>query len=494
VSALVVIGDALLDRDLDGTVTRMCPDAPVPVVDERSLRARPGGGGLAAALSACDGREVTLISAVGDDESGRKLARLLADQGVELIDMGLDGPTPEKVRVRSAGRSLLRVDRGGAPARIRGGLAAGARAAIGWADAVLVADYGRGVAAHPAIRGALEAVVGERPVVWDPHPRGPEPVAGATLVTPNQAEAAAFSPRLPDAALDAASDAAAASALALVDRWQAAAVCVTCAEHGALLARAGTVTTVPAAAAAGGDPCGAGDRFSSAVAGALADGADIEDAVRTAVAAATDFVARGGAAAIGVLARRRRARRSAAGRPHAVPAATGAEDDDGREPTRATAAERGAGDGGLAWVQRLRRAGGTVVATGGCFDLLHAGHLHTLEAARALGDCLVVCLNSDSSVRRLKGPSRPLVAEGDRAGVIGALRCVDAVVVFDEDTPADALERVRPDVWVKGGDYDPQELPEREVVERFGGRVCVLPYLHGHSTTAMLKAAADRAG
>jgi D-beta-D-heptose 7-phosphate kinase / D-beta-D-heptose 1-phosphate adenosyltransferase len=127
------------------------------------------------------------------------------------------------------------------------------------------------------------------------------------------------------------------------------------------------------------------------------------------------------------------------------------------------------------------------VATGGCFDLLHPGHVHTLQAARALGDCLIVCLNSDASVRRLKGPGRPIVNEHDRAAVLAALGCVDAVAVFDEDTPAHVLERIRPHIWAKGGDYEGRLLPEQEVLERWGGRAVVLPFLDGRSTTELIE-------
>jgi rfaE bifunctional protein nucleotidyltransferase chain/domain len=137
----------------------------------------------------------------------------------------------------------------------------------------------------------------------------------------------------------------------------------------------------------------------------------------------------------------------------------------------------------------VSRQGGTVVATGGCFDLLHAGHVATLRAARGLGDCLVVCLNSDESVRRLKGPSRPLVPAADRARVLEALECVDAVVVFDEDTPAEVLRRIRPDVWAKGGDYAGSELPEATVLTEWGGQAVVLPYLPGRSTSELVHAA-----
>ncbi|MGW4152669.1 D-glycero-beta-D-manno-heptose 1-phosphate adenylyltransferase, partial [Micromonospora chersina] len=161
------------------------------------------------------------------------------------------------------------------------------------------------------------------------------------------------------------------------------------------------------------------------------------------------------------------------------------------EPPRPAEAVRSAEE----LVARVRADGGTVVATGGCFDILHAGHLATLQAARRLGDCLVVCLNSDRSVRGLKGPERPVHPEQDRARLLAALDCVDAVVVFDEPTPHQVLGRLRPDVWVKGGDYagdDAPELPEAELVRRWGGRVVTVPFLAGRSTTGTISAARQR--
>jgi rfaE bifunctional protein nucleotidyltransferase chain/domain len=141
---------------------------------------------------------------------------------------------------------------------------------------------------------------------------------------------------------------------------------------------------------------------------------------------------------------------------------------------------------------RFRAAGGTVVATGGCFDLLHAGHVATLRAARALGDGLVVLLNDDASVARLKGPERPLNRAADRATVLEALGCVDAVAVFGEDTPAEALGAIRPHVWAKGGDYAGRELPEAAVLRGWGGRVTILPHLPGRSTTRLIQEATCR--
>jgi rfaE bifunctional protein nucleotidyltransferase chain/domain len=147
-------------------------------------------------------------------------------------------------------------------------------------------------------------------------------------------------------------------------------------------------------------------------------------------------------------------------------------------------------------IAEVRARGGTVVATGGCFDLLHIGHLATLQAARKLGDCLIVCLNSDASVAALKGPDRPLTAQDDRARLLGALDCVDAVVIFEETTPEAVLTWLRPDVWVKGGDYADggPDLPEADLVRRWGGQTVIVPYLDGRSTTETIAAARAAAG
>ncbi len=288
-STLVVIGDALLDRDLDGRAERLAPDAPVPVVDAVERHDRAGGAGLAAALAAAAGHAVTLVCALGRDAAGARVRELLADAGVAVCDLGLPGATPEKVRVRAGGRALVRLDSGG-EARGCGPLTGAARAALAAADAVLVSDYGRGVAAEPTLRAAL-ARLGATAIVWDPHPNGPEPVRGCLLVTPNAAEAerAEPSPARRDFPLALHE----ARARALRERWGAVNVCVTLGPAGAVLVGAGgPALALPAPRVGAGDPCGAGDCFAATAAGRLAAGALPSEAVRAAVAAASAFVAR----------------------------------------------------------------------------------------------------------------------------------------------------------------------------------------------------------
>jgi rfaE bifunctional protein nucleotidyltransferase chain/domain len=200
------------------------------------------------------------------------------------------------------------------------------------------------------------------------------------------------------------------------------------------------------------DPCGAGDRFAVSAGRTLASGALVSEAVTTAVAEATSFVATGGLSLGG-----------------AAPCA---------ELLPSDVLEAAA---------TVRARGGTVVATGGCFDLLHAGHVALVRSAARLGDFMVVCINSDASTRRLKGPQRPFVGQKDRAEVLRSIEGVDGVAVFEEDTPVEVLQRLRPHLFVKGGDYAGAELPEAGVLKRWGGRAVVVPYLEGRSTTAIVE-------
>lgn len=356
---LVVVGDLLLDREILGTVDRLCPEAPVPVLAEKSIADRPGGAGLAALFAAQrddatrpvtptdraarSRREVVLVAAVSADEAGYRLRELLAAAGIRLVALPLLGATPEKIRLRAGDHLLLRLDRGDGPAGL-GRAPADALAAIHDASALLVSDYGRGVTGQAELRSALAERARRVPLVWDPHPRGGAPVAGSQLVTPNRSEAETFvkafrRPSLPgtcetpqstdsaagpehrpatadrdgpdrvdldrvdldrgdpgSGAVDPVLAAAAASAARLRLSWAVQAVTVTLGERGSVLADGvRPPILVPAPFVAHGDPCGAGDRFASAAVGALMTGADVLDAVVAAVAAATAYVSAGGA-------------------------------------------------------------------------------------------------------------------------------------------------------------------------------------------------------
>jgi D-beta-D-heptose 7-phosphate kinase / D-beta-D-heptose 1-phosphate adenosyltransferase len=442
---LAVVGDCLLDRDLQGRVERLCSDAPAPVVEDLVERSRPGGAGLAATLAARSGRPVRLVTALARDPGGEELRSLLDAAGVEVVDLGLEGATPIKIRVRTGGQTLLRLDQSGEGGPV-GEAGEDALGAIAEAEAVLVSDYGLGITSEPRLRATLASPASGTPLVWDPHPRGADPVPGAALVKPNRREAGGQR-GLRELAR---------RAETLRRRWAARGVVVTMAGDGALLVTGeGPPLVAPAGRRTFRDPCGAGDCFSVTATELLARGAGLAEAVTAAVEEASRFVAEGWV--------------SGEEEPPVVEPGSGLEH-------------------ALEVARQARARGGRVVATGGCFDLLHAGHVEALEAARRLGGCLIVCLNSDASVRRLKGPERPIVPETDRARVLLGLSAVDAVVVFDEDTPVPVLRRLRPDVFVKGGDYSGADLPERRAMEEWGGELVLVPYVDGRSTTRLVEA------
>ncbi|MFC5142072.1 PfkB family carbohydrate kinase [Actinomycetospora rhizophila] len=448
-ASIVVVGDCLRDVDIVGAVERLCPDAPAPVLAAADRRERPGGAGLTALLAArSTPRPVRLVTALGADADAMR--SLLS--GVDVVAVSAEGTTPTKTRMLADDRVLLRVDDGGLSPGAAGQEVADA---IAGAGVVLVSDYGRGMTADPVVRDALTEAAARVPVVWDPHPNGAPPVPGATVVTPNMSEARSYVSELRGYSTEVRSRGfphePAALGDALREHWGVDAVAVTAGRDGAVLRSATGTSVTPAQPATGGDPCGAGDRFAASVVVALAEGAAVDDAVRRGVADAAAFVAAGGAAGL-----------------------------DSEEPAPEPEPDV---------VAAARARGATVVATGGCFDLLHAGHARTLAAARRLAGedgVLVVCLNSDASVRRLKGPDRPVVAEADRAEMLAALASVDAVEVFDEDDPRAVLDRLRPDVWVKGGDYATDELLETPLVRSWGGEVVAVPYHAGRSSTRLL--------
>lgn len=457
---LVIVGDSMLDVDILGSASRLSPEAPVPVVDAERQLQRPGGAGLAAMLAARTETQVVLITGIASDDAGHRLHDLLVAGGVSVVALPMSGTTVTKTRIRARGQSMLRVDRGDATP-VDGPLPVGATQALAHARAICVADYGAGVTALPVIRAALTETASHTPVVWDPHPRGAPPVSGCALVTPNHDEAQHFCGSAPSAD----------GGEALLRKWTAGAVCITRGAHGARVYLPGTDARhvgIPEGLAAGAaDVCGAGDRFAVAAALALGAGADPVAAVRAAVADAARFVAAGGAAAVST-------------------------------PLPAKGSDVLVGDtrpddpvDAIALAARLRRDGRIVVATGGCFDLLHTGHIRLLRQARELGDALIVLVNSDASVRALKGAGRPVMRDVDRARVLAALACVDGVTIFEGLTPERTLDTVRPDIWVKGGDYVAAELPEADVVYRHGGEVVILPTVAGYSSSRLIDAASS---
>lgn len=458
---MVVVGDSLLDVDLEGHVERLSPEAPVPVFDADSVRVRPGGAALAAVLAARDVDDVVLVTAVAADADGRRLVELVSEH-CDVVPLGLSGATVTKTRIRTDVQHLLRIDSGDGTTASTPVTSAVERA-LNAADVIVVADYGRGTTRHRGLRTLVASLATDVPLVWDPHPRGATPEPECALVTPNLREAYG--------ALGGGSEALvpAEAGRRLLGQWGTRAVAITQGSGGATVVERGhrvhvvPVPEVPVTLRTGRlDTCGAGDRFATAAAAALGGGASVTEAVAVAVDHASRFVSAGGAGSMATADRGAASRRV-------------------RRPTECCS------DAGIL-ADRVRAAGGRLVATGGCFDLVHPGHLRLLREAAALGDALVVCLNSDESVRRLKGAGRPVLGQDARAAMLRELDAVDAVAMFDEDTPSRLLERLRPDVWVKGGDYRSTDLPEAETVWRNGGEVRTIPTFGDYSTTKVVAA------
>jgi D-beta-D-heptose 7-phosphate kinase/D-beta-D-heptose 1-phosphate adenosyltransferase len=467
---VLVIGDALLDGWLSGPARRLGRDGPVPVVELAESRSACGGAANTAANLAALGARTELLAVFGDDAEARQLRSLLAAAGVDtdacVIDM--DRTTPVKRRLMAAGQPVARYDVAPAapPRRATRTALADTLAELlrreHRPDAVLVADYGLGTltdevrAQLVALRDAIPLLVvdGRKPLGWSD--------ARPDVVTPNAAEAAALLGV--DEPLHARAAWAAAQREPVVAASGGADVLLTLDVDGAVRLPADPAEQVlrtRAYPAAPSRACGAGDTFTAAYTAARCANLTAPEALALAQAAADVVVAREETAVC---------------------------------TTGALTAQLAAADRGgllehrdlLAIVDEHRRRGHRIVFTNGCFDVLHRGHVTYLRQARALGDLLVVALNSDDSVVRLKGPERPVNPLADRAGVVGAIECVDLVTAFGQDTPAELIELVRPEIYAKGGDYTPEMLPETPIVQRLGGEVRVLDYLSDHSTTAIV--------
>jgi D-beta-D-heptose 7-phosphate kinase/D-beta-D-heptose 1-phosphate adenosyltransferase len=479
---VAVVGDVMLDRYVQGRATRLSPEAPIQVLEAGEQSEMPGGAANVAGKAAELGARVTLVGLVGDDPEADGLRRVLADHaGLEpALVADPARPTTLKTRFIAHNQQLLRVDRerrgvptGAALER----LAEAARAACLAADAVILEDYGKGVLGPDVIAAALDgARRAGAPVVVDPNGRDYRRYRGATVLTPNlkEAETAAERPIADLASLEAA-------AALLVDQTDAALAITREADGISLFRQTSHVdgprttdhgprtlehTHVPTVPVAVFDVTGAGDAVAATMAIALAGGLDLVDACALANLAGRAVVRQLGVGTISL--------------DHLLAEARGVEVQGGASKVVDLATARRK-------AREVRQAGGKVVFTNGCFDILHYGHAHLLQFARRQGDFLVLGLNTDASVRRQKGESRPLVPEAERAHMLALYPFVDLVVLFDEDTPLRLIEAVRPDVLVKGGDYTPDTVVGRELVESTGGRVAICPRLEGLSTTGIVR-------
>ncbi|WP_307048589.1 D-glycero-beta-D-manno-heptose 1-phosphate adenylyltransferase [Arthrobacter oryzae] len=466
--SVTVIGDVMLDGWWSGSIDRLCREAPAPVVDIGRRTFAPGGAANTAMNLAALGAKVRVAGLVGCDDAGLELRRQLRAAGVNTSHLH-EHPgmvTTSKIRISSAGQVLLRFDdvAGKVPPDALAALAVSLPAAVRGQDAVVVCDYGTGALQGP-VRSALLDALGRRPgsqlAVVDAHDPRPWAALRPDLATPNAQEAA----RLLGIRFSSGSDRPdimAARREDLIEATGARAVVVTLDRDGTLLLPAvGDSHRTWARPATEKQASGAGDTFVAALTLARAAALPLSTSVDFAQAAADVVVHHPGTSVCS-----------------------------SADLTRhlASFADTALSADELArLIQGDRAEGRQIVLTNGCFDVLHRGHTRYLNQAKQLGDVLVVALNSDESVRRLKGPDRPINSVADRAGVIAALSCVDYVTVFDTPTPIPLIEMLRPEIYAKGGDYTPEMLAETEAVERFGGTVAILDYVPDLSTTAVVQ-------
>lgn len=475
---ILVVGDLILDRYIWGDAERISQEAPVPLLRADHREHRLGGAASVATMLRALGAEVTLVGALGSDHEASLVRGLLDAAGINQHMITPLDDRPTTLKERYIGRAqdrhpqqMIRVDyevRDPLPRGVEDLLCSQLTGAVALADIALISDYDKGVCTPRLLRALIETCRAQGVRVLADPIRGHDysRYRGVHCMTPNRLEAqmaTGLTIACPEDAL--------AAGKALVESLEMDAALVTLDRDGMALVRAdGRAEIVPTRPRQVYDITGAGDMVMSVVGLCLAAGADYDEAAALGNIAGGLEVEQIGVA---LLSRDDLVR-------------------DLIDHHRPEGTKRLEGDRLIAECRRRQRAGQKVVFTNGCFDLLHIGHARLIRQAAALGDFLVVGLNSDASVRRLKGDARPINSEDARAELLAALECVDAVAVFDDDTPLALIKAVAPDVLVKGGDYRPEEVVGREEVEALGGRLVLIPLVEGHSTTGLVRKAAER--
>lgn len=474
---VVCIGDLMLDRFVYGDASRISPEAPIPVVRQSRVLETLGGVGNAARNLRELGANVTMIAVAGVDMAASDVRERMSEAGMSDAHIFADPNrrTSEKIRIIARQQQMLRLDAedtDAISAELETRVCAGVTEALANAHAVILSDYGKGVLTGAVISHIIQTAKSLNiPVLVDPKGSDYTIYKGATLVTPNMAElslATGYKPKEGDMGFVEA-------ARALAQKCALDAVVVTRSKDGMSVIETGedAVTHLPAQAREVYDVSGAGDTVIAVLALGLAAGLSLPEAAVLANAAGGVVVAKLGTATLNR---------------HELATAL------------ALGADKGKHGKIMGWgeaealVHDWKARGLTVVTTNGAYDIIHEGHVTLLEQAKALGDRLVVLLNSDDSIKRYKSPTRPLNPQSARCKVMAAIGVVDAVVVFghdadEDDKPLKILELLKPDIHVKGGDYEVEKLPETAVVRRNGGEVAIIPFVDGFSTTSILEKA-----
>ena len=462
---VLVIGDAMLDVYLHGTTNRLCREAPVPIVTTTHREEALGGAANTAANVRALGGQARLLAALGDDQEGRRLRALLNDRAIQIEDQVTvgDRATLTKSRIVVGSQMLLRFDQGDTtalPAAAEAELLERLDACYAWCDAVIISDYSYGVVS-PALLHRLTDLrqASPRPLVADGKDLALYQDLQPTAIKPNYEELIRLLGAPPAGAHRI--EAVASFGERVLEVTGASIAAVTLDREGALVFERGRPPhRTYAHPVSDSRAAGAGDTFVAALTLALAAGAETPAAAEIASAAANIVVTKDGTS----ICDAEELRDSMEGS-HKL------------TDSLSKLALR---------VDLCRHQGKRIVFTNGCFDIIHSGHIAYLSAAKSLGDTLIVGVNSDASVSRLKGPDRPINCLEDRVQILAALSCVDYIVPFEQDSPVQLIEVIRPDVFVKGGDYTRETLPEAPLVESLGGVVELLPYVEEHSTTGII--------
>ena len=461
---LLVIGDIMLDRYWKGGTGRISPEAPVPVVKIEQLEDRLGGAANVAKNLSVLGCQTALCGVIGNDDSGSAIASLLVQDGIsDLLHRDTRVKTITKLRVISRQQQLIRLDFEDIAAHRSNDLQALYQKPIAQCDAVVISDYNKGTLSHVEhiIAAANKSA---KPVLVDPKGADFSRYAGATLLTPNLAE---FEAVVGSCADDAAIES---RAIDLLNAINIDALLITRSEKGmSLYQRDGSMTHIPTKAKEVYDVTGAGDTVIATIAAALAAGSSLVDAVLLANLAAGVVVGKLGTASVAPAELQ-----MALNQQHNLVAGIYSQ----VELQKLIAEQRAAGE--------------TIVMTNGCFDILHPGHIAYLQHAASLGDRLIVAVNSDDSVKGLKGEGRPINGLVDRMTMLAALACVDWVVSFDEETPKNLIEAALPDVLIKGGDYRAEDVAGYEAVTQAGGEVVIAGFVDGYSTSFTIQKIKDK--
>ena len=463
----LVVGDLMLDEYLWGKAERISPEAPVQVVDVIREELRLGGAGNVVHNLAALGAQVSVCSVVGDDQNGRELLGQFCHHHVDTraIFLDPDRRTSRKTRVVAAHQQIVRIDRESRealPAAVEQQLCSWISTHAGEYKVIVLSDYNKGVLTPAVITSAVSAAAASGiPVLVDPKGTDFTRYGGATLLTPNRKEAEAASGI---SITDAASLTEAASVIMSATGIQH--LLITRSEEGmSLFSKGGEIVHIPTVAREVFDVSGAGDTVLAALAVGIASGYSVAESARLANIAAGIAVGKLGTSIV---------------TPQEIIDTVSLAHKDSHAKIKSL-------DVLSPLIAAEKNRGKRIVFTNGCFDLLHAGHVKYLQKARILGDLLVLGLNSDASVRRLKGPKRPLIDQEERAHLLAALDCVDYVIVFDQDTPLELITALKPHILAKGGDYSLDGVVGRDVVESYGGRVELVTFVDGKSTTNIIE-------